>query len=208
MNTRQESATMVAAGVAALLGVGFVFKGFEFKRQQAQRSACQSNLKQVALATLQYNRDYDELMPLASNWSTALFPYAKNPAIFQCPRRRNAPQGYALHLHSAESNLATFSNTARMVMYFDSDGPQINTADAGASLPRRPRHLKGYNLAYLDGHVKFETNPDLKFGYGPEFLRRKREAREAKAKYWEAYAKKYRRLSLQKLAAQKKAKKP
>ena len=65
--------------------------------QLAQR--CQSNLKQIGLATLMYCQDYDEKMPLASvrgpqngddevtpvGWVDGLLPYIKSTSVFQCP---------------------------------------------------------------------------------------------------------------------------
>ena len=41
-----------------------------------QTKSCQINLKQIGLAMLQYNRDYDEKYPLAANWADSLKPYA------------------------------------------------------------------------------------------------------------------------------------
>ena len=70
------------------------------------RFNCQSNLKQIGLAMLQYSQDYDERMPpiaLAAvsaslspyarpyGWADALQPYAKSTRIFQCPSEKNAP---------------------------------------------------------------------------------------------------------------------
>lgn len=73
--------------------------------ENAPRSSCQSNLKQVGLAFLQYAQDYDERMPpIALNavpaslppyarpygWADALQPYCKSTQIFQCPSEKSA----------------------------------------------------------------------------------------------------------------------
>lgn len=208
MNSRQESATMFAAGVAALFGAAFVFKGFEHKRQESLQSSCLSNLKQIGLATMQYVRDYDEQMPRAANWSAALFPYSKNTAIFQCPRRGNVPQGYALHRNASMVSQAAFNDPAKMVLYFDSDGAGVNSSDVGTSLPRRFRHPAGFGLGFADGHVKVVARPDLKFGYDTHFDRANAKAQAESAKFWAEYQKKQRTLQRRKIASQKKGKKP
>jgi len=72
-------------------------------RENARKSACQSNLKQIALAFKQYIGDYDERFPLAVvsgvgpgystgstvGWADALQPYLKNTQIYQCPSETN-----------------------------------------------------------------------------------------------------------------------
>ena len=69
-------------------------------RENARRSSCQSNLKQIGLGFLQYARDYDEKFPLAytdddgsgdynlnfdRGWTQSIYPYVKSTPIFQCP---------------------------------------------------------------------------------------------------------------------------
>ena len=71
----------------------------------SHRASCQSNLKQIGLAMLQYTQDYDERMtPVALNavassltpystpygWADALQPYCKSTQIFQCPSEQSA----------------------------------------------------------------------------------------------------------------------
>ena len=41
-----------------------LFPVFARARENARRSACQSNLKQIGLGLMQYVQDYDERMPL------------------------------------------------------------------------------------------------------------------------------------------------
>lgn len=69
-------------------------------RENARRSSCQSNLKQIGLGVLQYVRDYDEIYPLAytdddasgdynanfdRGWMQLVQPYIKSTQVFQCP---------------------------------------------------------------------------------------------------------------------------
>lgn len=100
---------LVVIAVIALLAA-ILFPVFARARENARRTACQSNLKQIGLGLLQYTQDYDETYPLdvfgssagatATNyderglptdsvntwrWMDAIFPYVKNEQIFNCP---------------------------------------------------------------------------------------------------------------------------
>lgn len=78
----------------------FLFPLTNKSRENARRSSCQSNLKQIGLGVMQYARDYDEKFPLAyldddnsgdynlyldRGWTQTLQPYLKSTEIFQCP---------------------------------------------------------------------------------------------------------------------------
>ena len=94
--------------VIAIIGIlaAILFPVFGRARENARRSSCQSNLKQIGLAFAQYTQDYDERYPGASNnnggqpitsqsvisWDRMVQPYAgikvasgASPQIFKCP---------------------------------------------------------------------------------------------------------------------------
>lgn len=89
--------------VIAIIGLlaAILFPVFARARENARRSSCQSNLKQLGLAFVQYSQDYDERMPSAvpsypqgcctnaypygQGWGAQLYPYAKNVQIYACP---------------------------------------------------------------------------------------------------------------------------
>src|SRR4028118_1774787 len=52
--------------VIAIIGIlaSILFPVFARARENARRSSCQSNLKQIGLGILQYTQDYDEKLPL------------------------------------------------------------------------------------------------------------------------------------------------
>ena len=82
---------LVVIAIIAILAA-ILFPVFARAREQARRSACLSNLKQLALAAMMYGQDYDELLPLAAtqgnsmpNVVRGLEPYVKNRQIFYCP---------------------------------------------------------------------------------------------------------------------------
>jgi len=89
---------LVVIAIIAILAA-ILFPVFARARENARRSSCQSNLKQIGLGMLQYSQDYDERLVhkqygaedyssvSAGNykWMDAIFPYVKSTQIFSCP---------------------------------------------------------------------------------------------------------------------------
>ena len=102
---------LVVIAIIAILAA-ILFPVFSRARANARRSSCQSNLKQMGLAMMQYTQDYDESLPYAiskistnqpdgkawlpSNgpdywaWPQLLYPYHKSVQVFVCP---DSPKG-------------------------------------------------------------------------------------------------------------------
>lgn len=86
---------LVVIAIIALLAA-ILFPVFARARENARRSTCQSNLKQMGLGIMQYKQDYDERFPpsrlgtpacpfLGLSWGSAIMPYVKSSQIFKCP---------------------------------------------------------------------------------------------------------------------------
>lgn len=109
---------LVVIAIIALLAA-ILFPVFARARENARRSSCQSNLKQIGLGLLQYAQDYDETFPaylrwndgfngsfgfVGSNrfmndaflWADAVMPYVKSDQIFVCPSRKTFQGVYPL----------------------------------------------------------------------------------------------------------------
>jgi prepilin-type N-terminal cleavage/methylation domain-containing protein/prepilin-type processing-associated H-X9-DG protein len=96
---------LVVIAIIAILAA-ILFPVFARARENARRSSCQSNLKQISLGMLQYVQDYDERFPMwrhvsTGNWadtgwasnqtdSQPILPYTKSLQILQCPSETNA----------------------------------------------------------------------------------------------------------------------
>src|SRR5690606_34047203 len=109
---------LVVIAIIALL-TAILFPVFARAKENARRSACQSNMKQIGMGIAQYVQDYDERFPFqnghsvadyATNikdaWIPRVMPYIKGRMLFACP---SAP------LHSSsppdgESDNAYFGN--------------------------------------------------------------------------------------------------
>ncbi|MDR3708713.1 MAG: DUF1559 domain-containing protein [Capsulimonadaceae bacterium] len=81
---------LVVIAIIAILAA-ILFPVFATAREKARATACTSNLKQLGIAFLQYEQDYDELNPagdsgwMANGWAYCLYPYVKSKAVFTCP---------------------------------------------------------------------------------------------------------------------------
>jgi prepilin-type N-terminal cleavage/methylation domain-containing protein/prepilin-type processing-associated H-X9-DG protein len=90
---------LVVIAIIALLAA-ILFPVFARARENARKSSCQNNLKQLGTGILQYIQDYDERFPMseqegpspaytqngvAMSWDLLCQPYYKNMQILTCP---------------------------------------------------------------------------------------------------------------------------
>jgi len=75
---------LVVIAIIAILAA-ILFPVFAQAREQARKTACLSNLKQIGLACNMYVQDYDETFPFAwgapGPWDVALNPYVKSAGL-------------------------------------------------------------------------------------------------------------------------------
>ena len=133
---------LVVIAIIAILAA-ILFPAFARARENARRSSCQSNLKQISLGIKQYTQDYDERFPnipttvpadgSAPGWAYAVQPYLKSEQIFQCPSdTTSAPTPVA----PAVNDLITRAGLAGFSDYYinfnlagsGADGPGISEA--------------------------------------------------------------------------------
>ena len=146
---------LVVIAIIAILAA-ILFPVFARARENARRSSCQSNLKQIGLGWLQYAQDYDEkVIPgptqsystgagAISQWPVLLDPYTKSLQILVCPSKSNLSLGYTYNATAAGANvtsatdigtnsggprsLAGFDSVAVTPMWFDANGMNWPTA--------------------------------------------------------------------------------
>ena len=88
---------LVVIAIIAILAA-ILFPVFARSRENARRSSCQSNLKQIGLSLVQYTQDYDGYIvghyyflgdetafPGGYRWMDAIQPYVKSEQVFTCP---------------------------------------------------------------------------------------------------------------------------
>jgi prepilin-type N-terminal cleavage/methylation domain-containing protein/prepilin-type processing-associated H-X9-DG protein len=113
---------LVVIAIIAILA-SILFPVFGRARENARRSSCQSNLKQIGLAFRQYAGDYDGWTPGSGlggrSWPTMILPYVKSGQLFACP------SGVAGKFKRAIINPAT----AYAYCDLTTDGDSSTTAD-------------------------------------------------------------------------------
>ena len=96
---------LVVIAIIAILAA-ILFPVFAKAREQARKTACLSNEKQIGTGLMMYAQDYDELLPerygntdpaagdLENNcirsWKNMLAPYIKNTQVYKCPSNQTA----------------------------------------------------------------------------------------------------------------------
>lgn len=148
---------------------------FAKARENARRSSCQSQLKQIGLGMLQYTQDYDGRLPLnatpTAGWVAEILPYTKSCPILHCSSDTSA---FAImipsywmngNLNDAKHGGRGFStkeierpDNTFMMGDFDASKATgnitLNEKTWQSKAPYARRHLGGANYLWVDGHVK------------------------------------------------------
>jgi prepilin-type N-terminal cleavage/methylation domain-containing protein/prepilin-type processing-associated H-X9-DG protein len=183
---------LVVIAIIALLAA-ILFPVFSRVRENARRSSCQSNLKQIATALVMYTQDYDERAfgaPSPMWWTKPFEPYVKSDQVWRCPSTTvNRTSNYNVNTHVLRYNptdanqgqaipLNMFNDSLTMFALDGGGTTQAATAVSGAYNSHNPdvysetafyavsiRHFDGTNCAFLDGHVKWVQQPKIWLKY-------------------------------------------
>jgi prepilin-type N-terminal cleavage/methylation domain-containing protein/prepilin-type processing-associated H-X9-DG protein len=175
---------LVVIAIIAILA-SILFPVFARARENARRSSCLSNLKQISLGVMQYTQDYDERYPVTPNlavlrpgaagmpgskytisngvsdgqwetWMDVVFPYVKSLQIFDCP---SSPE---LWMPSYGYSSAMSGGHTALYKSGGANGIPLSLAEVS-----RPAEI----IAFADYNTVFST------GMGPNDARNKANAR-------------------------------
>jgi prepilin-type N-terminal cleavage/methylation domain-containing protein len=127
---------LVVIAIIAILAA-ILFPVFGRARENARRSSCLSNVKQIGLGIMQYTQDYDEYLPqgiqppaYSVRWSSLIQPYTKSTQIFRCPSDSTTTgRSYGLNSNffsTVPIHISSIPETA--TSSFVSDAAQIKVA--------------------------------------------------------------------------------
>ncbi len=179
---------LVVIAIIALLAA-ILFPVFARARENARKSSCSNNLKQIGLGMAQYIQDFDETMPqiwngntFVYNWAPAFYPYLKSYQIYKCPSdSKDMATSYVANnflTYKAQADIQQTSSVLFAMDGFVGTGGCRSPKQAGCfagldedytlwNATRRitqasnglPRHLGAGNVLFCDGHVKSVNLP-------------------------------------------------
>ena len=144
-------------------------------KEYSRHAACQSNLRQIALAVQQYRQD-EGTYPLTQpppgpQWTKLYSSKYISMQAFQCPSDNNATDAQK-NSYGYNTNLSGRKAVGRKagistIMNFEVEALADNKTLSGnnfAMVTAQKRHLDGANYAFADGHVKWLKPEQLSGG--------------------------------------------
>ncbi len=113
-------------------------------RDTARGVSCLSNVKQLALGTMMYMQDYDEVFPRrGTSYKQLIMPYIKNQSVFTCPSDKAGTLSYTLNQQLLGVGAAKIGRPAETVLIYEGSQGKLDFKHDGKAA-----------VAFADGHAK------------------------------------------------------
>lgn len=185
-NTRKKGFTLIELLVViAIISIlaAILFPVFARARENARRTSCLSNMKQMGLGMMQYTQDYDEMYPRAIQvdeaptpdgirwvpasatvgnfwtWHQMIQPYLKSYQIFRCPSSDYDTYPPRYVNYSANRSLFQYYNTAAVkIAGVQNTAETYAVVEGGDYMLERTRVIgTPSGQFYVSGSSKFST---------------------------------------------------
>jgi prepilin-type N-terminal cleavage/methylation domain-containing protein/prepilin-type processing-associated H-X9-DG protein len=136
---------LVVIAIIAILAA-ILFPVFAKARENARRSSCQSNLRQIGLGLIQYTQDYDEQMHRGYDaWQLPLLPYIKSSQIFTCPSSTAPAPTARVYNVTVENSPVAAEEFGPIVGTYLSNLPATRPSTVAASEFKKPQIFGNYS---------------------------------------------------------------
>lgn len=134
---------LVVIAIIALLAA-ILFPVFGRARENAKRTTCLSNMRQITLAVAQYSQDYDDHLPIVGSytnpgtlvtpWFHRLVPYTKSSQVFRCPSDTSpVANRYQNAIPAAEQFPTSYAVSVYSTIYLDGSTSILNVSGLNLS---------------------------------------------------------------------------